>query len=353
MTTVARTQRTTRRSFAWRAGLWLAMALAGTAPGCDRPPDALVAPREAPTGRVLLLSPARPDPGWPFVARGAAHYFEQLHRISFQHADLSDGPVISYGVRVDECLQPPPDVVILPVTDHNIGRSVARRISRTGTPLITYGLAVDVPGVYGHVEVDWVSGVGALARRLPEFVAPHQSYLLIHEAGRSRLGTRRYDRFMGEARRQFGVRLLDETSLAPGASQRDAIRELIQRFKHAGLLVSLAPDYWWTASQRELAEVGRPLATVAAPPSLWPLLDRGQAVALVGVLDGQIGRAAAELALRTLAGSADAVEPPLIGSELITPETLPDFGRRYAEAVGYDPDAWRDLIPDTDPPRPR
>jgi hypothetical protein len=65
----------------------------------------------------------------------------------------------------------------------------------------------------------------------------------------------------------------------------------------------------------------------------------GEAAALVGPLDGEIGAAAVELAITGLMQVSDTPRLRTISCELVTAATLPDFAQRYAQAAGLDPAA--------------
>ncbi len=117
---------------------------------------------------------------------------------------------------------------------------------------------------------------------------------------------------------------------------------LLERFPNAGLVVSLDPALWLTPQagwERDLRQVSGDFrfATLSAAPSLWSRLGTperpGEAAALVGPLDGEIGYAAVEMAAQLLLGASQIVRERAVPCELVTADNLADFARRYAAAA--------------------
>ena len=98
-----------------------------------------------------------------------------------------------------------------------------------------------------------------------------------------------------------------------------------------------SPEAWLARSPETLLNQENRFATLGAFPELWPHLRSGRALALAGPLDGEIGFAALELVSAALTGSREFGTERFIMPELVTPETLADFARRYAAAAGLDP----------------
>ena len=106
--------------------------------------------------------------------------------------------------------------------------------------------------------------------------------------------------------------------------------------------MTFSPDVWLTARagwRRELRQrySNFHFATLGAPPILWRQLGtaaaRGQAAALVGPLDGDIGFAAVEAVVHILMNPNGPPPNHTIPCELVTSENLVDFARRYSVAA--------------------
>lgn len=211
--------------------------------------------------------------------------------------------------------------------------ALARDIQRRGALLITMGRDL-APGVaFGHVAVDWPAGAELLGRRLKAIAPDKSSYVLLHQRGISPLGSACYDRFNLTATRELMTRLTERAAGGAAGRQREQIRDMLGEFPAAGLVVTLAPDVWLADGAPRLPPQNA-IATLSAVPPLWSKLASGEAAALVGPLDGQIGAAAVELAWQGLTGSERAGVRRLVPCELATPETRIEFERRYAEAAG-------------------
>ncbi len=244
---------------------------------------------------------------------------------------------------MDQALELRPGVVCLCVDEPQRCQPAVERIARERVLVVTVGQELDDPRIAAHVGVDLPAAAELLGDNLERVAAGRQSYLLVHEAGRGTLATRCYQRFMEKARRQFAVQLLAEGSAADADGRGDRVlTDLLKRYPRVGLVVTLDANLWlrppagWERDLRGLSPDFR-FATLSTAPVLWSRLGRpggdGQAVALVGPLDGDIGYAAVEAATDALLRHRQGA-PRIIPSELVTPETLADFARRYAEAAG-------------------
>lgn len=214
--------------------------------------------------------------------------------------------------------------------------AVSRQIVERGVLLVTMGGALDATPVAAHVGVNRRQAAQLLGERLPELLAERRSYLLWHERDRDGDCAAVYDRFVVASRAQPNLALLDECD---GASEPGTVKEQIEaltdRFRNAGLLVTLDPEPWLAPKPRCALPSGMRIATIGSAPPLWSLLKDGEAAALAGPLTGDVGYKALELAWARLS-DFDAPRQATIPSELVTPATLDDFIRRYAAAAGMD-----------------
>ena len=189
-----------------------------------------------------------------------------------------------------------------------------------------------------------------LGERLEEIARGRRSYLLLHRQGATDTDTRCYERFMRQARPRRGMTLLEERNAAESVqSPAELIRAMFVRFRHAGLAVTLDPAVWLSTPPAELLGGNARFATMGAAPTLWQYLRSGEAAALVGPLDGEIGSLAVEIAILGITESDRPGQVRIAQLELVNPDTLDDFANRYAEAAGLD---LKELSPPSAPWRP-
>lgn len=332
-----------RRPAAPSATLMVAYLLVGTAvTGCERDRDA--AAKQALRGAfIAVVGPHVDHPQWPGIRGGARRYMDGVPSIRGDCLAPPEATPDSLAKTVRRVLERHPQAVCLYVADPVLVQTSIDLIKAEQTVLITMGRPTDAAWVYGHVGVGLTDAAEQLGANLKRVAGGRKSYLLLHEGGRGSLATNCYQRFIAAAQRQPDLVLLREISSAQDSRpQPELVEELLAQFTHSGLLVTLNPDVWlasragWNRRLRQLNSEFR-FATLAAPPVLWPRLGTpaapGDAAALVGPLDGELGYAAVEMAMRAILVSADGVRTRSIRCEVVTPENLIDFARRYSEAA--------------------
>jgi ABC-type sugar transport system substrate-binding protein len=262
---------------------------------------------------VAVIGPAEGHPQWPGIRGGAERFAAGNPSLRL----LCTAPREEWGetlaTAVERVLSDRPAIVCLWITDPEAAAPSVARIANQQVVLVTMNARATAGYPAAHVDLDWSSAAFAAA------------------------ASRQYDLTLLEARRGTG-------------DPRAAVEELLGRFSHAGLVITLNPDVWLTARagwDGELRARKRQIrfARLSAAPVLWARLGTpaapGDAAALVGPLDGQIGYAAVELAARLLLGTQRATLERVISCELVTPETLADFAQRYAAAAnGLDVSKW-------------
>lgn len=292
---------------------------------------------------IAVIGPSETDARWPGLRGGALRYAAQLPVLRVHcHAPV-DATAEALAATVDETLRLRPGVVCLHVDQPEVARAAALRIVADRVLLVTVGQVVEEVTAVAHVGIDLPAAAELLGENLERVAAGRQSYLLVHEAGRGTVPTHCYQRFMAKARRQFDVRLLAEghVTATDGRGER-VLEDLLSRYPRAGLVVTLNAELWlrplpgWEQDLRSLNPEFR-FATLAAPPTFWARLgrpgDEGPVAALVGPLDGDLGYAAVEAATDALLHHRQTA-PRIIPCEVVTPETLADFARRYSAAAG-------------------
>jgi ABC-type sugar transport system substrate-binding protein len=240
---------------------------------------------------------------------------------------------------VRDVLAKNPSAICLYVSDADAARTAATEVVRSGTILVTMGISSGATGVFGHVRVDLAGGAELLGEHLQEIVGGKRSYVLLHRYGATPTDTHCYERFMRKARSYHGIKLLEDRNAAEAQEPpAELLRAMFACFRHAGLAVTFDPTPWLSTPPAELLGSNARFATLSAAPPLWRYLQSGEAAALVGPLDGEIGSLAVEIALVGITESGKAGLERIVRNELVTRETLDDFAKRYAEAAGLDLD---------------
>lgn len=332
------------------AGLWAGFAyllLSVVLTGCERSPTSASGTRIGSTEvLVYLIGPGGDCPQWPAIAGGAKRCAQQLPYMRFEAVRLYGGTPGQSSTTLPDVLGKKPFAICLYVTDPVVARPIAEQILADGPVLVTMGVPIDGIKVFAHVDPCVANAAGLLGENLIKIAAGRQSYLLLHENGKDALATRCYGRFMAAAGAQYTLTLLEQRSAAdPETSPPQILAQMVKRFHRAGLVVTLSPEVWLTVPPEAVLKEQTCLATLGAFPELWPHLRSGRALALVGPLDGEIGYAAMEMVSAAFTKSREFGTQRFILPELVTPETLDDFARRYAAAAGLD---LADLVPASD-----
>lgn len=310
-------------------------AVAALAPGCERPDDPR-APKYLPDAQtvIAIVGPSQPDPAWPAVRNAFSRSIAAIppHRV---RAVMPQSDSAAERAR---CLQLVADSRAAAVClwgettlyDPDLLASLAAR----GVVVVTIGPERVAASVFGTVQVTWGQAAELLAASLPQIAPQSRSAILLHENDQSPDGSQRYARFRAAFSQQRAVQLLASAALTGDheADQRE-ILETLNRFPNAGVVISLTARPWLHAGRNPLAERANRFAIVGCSPALWPTIAAGRLVA-VGPIDGEIGRAAAELVLAGLTRSEPVGQKRVVRCELVSGETLADFRQRYDDAGG-------------------
>lgn len=312
--------------------------------GCnDEPTGRDVAPQTLGGALVAVVGPSEGHPQWPGIRGGVQHFLAGAPSLRAYCAAPADERPESLKATVVRVLERRPAIVCLYVVDAETVRPTIDLFSARQTILLTTGEPCSYRRIAGHVDVDVAGAAELLGTNLAQLAAGRQSYLLLHDGGRNAQATNCYQRFSAAVQRRYEMTLLRAASTAQ--SQRTAaqlVEEMLEQFPHAGLFVTLTPDVWltaragWNQRLRALNPTFR-FATISAAPILWRRLGTpgapGEAAALVGPLDGDIGYALLKMATQFLLSSERPATAVTIPCEVVTPETLPDFAARYSVAA--------------------
>ncbi len=284
---------------------------------------------------IVFIGPAGGGLRWQAMLGGARKAIQSFPAIKLRPLLPSDGSDTALRDAVDRALGLQPDVLCLTVFETGEATDIAERVFDIGVPLITVGSGPKLEKSVAHVRIDLTGGAQLLGAHIPEILGDRRSYVLLSCQGRSRTDTSCYARFMQAARHHSGVYLLDERcGTGSVAGMVDEIRDMLAVFPHAGMVVTLRPDVWFDNDPVMLLRDKTRLATLGASPRLWPLLRSGRAAALCGPIDGRIGHIAMDAAIVVLTRSRQFSPLHIVPCELVRPDSLDDFARRYAEAGG-------------------
>jgi hypothetical protein len=286
---------------------------------------------------IVLVGPPAEDPQQPGIVGGARRFMTHYPTLRLEVMTPADNRSESILRTVQNALAENPRALCLYVSNARAAAAAAESVLGTATILVTLGIELEIDGVFGHVDEDLPGAAELLGKHLNKVVADRRSYMLLHRNGASPTETRCYERFLSYARGHRAIALLDQRNAAEAARPPgELVRAMFRRFPNAGLLVTLEPSIWCAPDLSRVLGPKSRFATMCAAPVLWKHLRSGKATALVGVLDGEVGYLAIETALAAMTESREAGTVRSARAELVTPETLDDFARRYVKAAGLD-----------------
>ena len=320
--------------------------------GCERSSAPNASPSRPHSKAVIaVIGQAEDDPQWPGIRGGAKRYLAGVPSLRAVFAAPQSASPDDLRATISEVLAQEPQAVCLCVHDPDTARESLDLIASKHAIIVTMGQSMNDARVYGHVSVAMANAAETLGENLSKIAPGRRSYLLLHENKRNDRATNCYQRFLAAAQRQYDLVLLEEQNAATNhGADMTLIENMLDRFRHAATLVTLNPDVWLTvrpAWERRLRESNGEFrfATLSGAPVLWRQLgspeDPGLAAALVGPIDGEIGFAAAEIATQGLWNATEVLHARTIECELVTPDNLADFARRYSESAnGLDVSAF-------------
>jgi ABC-type sugar transport system substrate-binding protein len=327
--------------------------------GCGRDPERAAAGRTLAANTVIgFIGPPATDAISAAVCGGAERFAAAYPNVHCLTVIPPDAQPSSLSAAVDETLARNPNAICLYLTstrapnDADHTAQLIERIRQTGIVLVTVGSPINNPAVRGHVEVALPQAAEILAQNLRSLLPPavnafghvrqERSYALFHADGRDQSASDTYARFLATVRDNSNLaRLADVNTWASDRSAQRLIADTLERFSTVELIVTLDPEPWLSLRPRLRLPPRNHFATLSAAPRLWPRLESGEALALVGPLDGQIGYTAMEVATQRLMLVPDAPTRRYIPCELVTKANLDDFAQRYAAAANLD---VRDLL---------
>lgn len=283
----------------------------------------------------MFIGPGHGDPSFENVVSGARAFFRTYPGFEVVTVHPATGTPESLLAAASNALDRQPNAVVIWTDDEEEDAAALRMVHEARAVLVTVGPDTDSSIAMGHVRVDPAQGASLLGENVRQLAGKSLTYMVLHANQRSKTGTRCYDHFMMPARGVASPKLvLEKCETGPLAAQSGAVAEMFDTFSHCGLLITLDPAIWQTGGFRSILGEDNRFATLSAAPPLWPALEMGKAAGLVGVLDGEVGAAAAQMAVRCLASRKKQESSPTIAWELVTRDNLIEFSHRYRKAAG-------------------
>lgn len=311
-----------------------------SATACDLPPDPQDRLPEIPqTIRVALIGAPPGDLQWPYIEGGARASAARFPWVELRAYSPLEPTRAAFLAAAKEAARTKPHAVCMWTPDKRTGAAAARRVISDGARLVTIGEPLELPEIFGHVDIDPSAAAELIGASLERIARGGRSYVLLHDNGRSEVAARVYQRFMSGSRRQHAMTLLAERNAAiRRQTGAELLAEMLGQFRHVSLVVSLMPDPWLAATGLAASPPGTvPFATLPAAPALWSAVRSGRCAALAGPVDGEIGRVALELALSSVTDPTARGGQRYVGCELVTAENLEAFSARYLAAAGVAP----------------
>lgn len=304
----------------------------------------------APGSLILGIGPAS-DVRWEAIAGGIRRFGATVPHLRVELRDLPDDSV-EVRTELDRAAaaRPVAVCVFLPDEFSTVWQAASGEFPAVAAVrgwldgpvarqavVVTAGLDLGFAGT-SHAGSSFPDAAELLGRNLERVAAGRRSYSLLHPGSRSTTAARGRTRFLDAVRQAHGLTLLEEREMPVDCdAARASVCELLSKYPHTGLLVTLNAEPWLSKPPEFTLGERHRIVTIGTTPELWPRLSSGEASALAGPLDGEVGYSAARLAWETLTGARPAGVREMVPPELVTRESLRDFARRYRLAAGGPP----------------
>ncbi|MBI5865204.1 MAG: sugar ABC transporter substrate-binding protein [Planctomycetes bacterium] len=304
--------------------------------GCDRPPQPGERDSIVRDPRIAFVAAAAGDPRWPAVEGAFRAYVGRYPTAQMTILQPTASTPAAMQSACENAVAAAPHAICIWVDDPESARAGLSAIARTrcNAALIAVGNAIESEALFARVSADSLDAAELLGHDLATIAGESKSYVLLHANGRDERGTGVYRRFdTSAAGHRFLSRLTEEFGSGDVEAESDAVQSMIRTFPNVGLVVTLNPHVWYRDPRASVLRPANRFVTLSAAPLLWPALREGKAAGLVGWIDGDIGTAAAQMAVRSLAEHRKTDRTMVMRPELVTADRLPDFIRRYEAAA--------------------
>jgi ABC-type sugar transport system substrate-binding protein len=201
-----------------------------------------------------------------------------------------------------------------------------------GVTIITIDREIPRNRPSNHVALRLDAAAEDLGRSLSNYAAPRKAFILLHHRERDDASRERYERFAAGLAAQ--AELVQVAGIdATGKDPVNLINASLDQFPNTKLVVTLECDLWL----RPAAVTVRPgvhYVSLDAPPALWRDVKSGRALALIGLIDGDIAQAALSLISELATTARRPVPQRSVDYTVVTPDNLNQFAAEYAQSVG-------------------
>ncbi len=300
--------------------------------GCERPRAPGEPDQVTRNGRIVLVGLTAADPRWPAVESEARNYLKSYPNVTLTVLHPFDDSTESLIETCRNAAESRPHAACIWVSNSDGAEPAIEALSLAGAATVTVGSIPDSRLIFGHVQCSPVDAAELLGKKLGDWAGEQRSYVLLHNNGRTRMGTEAFQRFQREASRHARLILLKDACGRNSIDESsDALRGMLDTFPNVAIAATLDPRIWWNDPRCEKLGADTRLATIAAPPAIWPAIRAGKAAA-AGWIDADAGRAAMEFAIQSLADRKKTERITVIEPQWVTKDTLADYSARYEAA---------------------
>ncbi|MBL8877512.1 MAG: hypothetical protein JNG88_00205 [Phycisphaerales bacterium] len=305
--------------------------------GCDRAASEKPAtgPQPAVSGRVVFIGPSQDAPESEAVVAGARSIAARASYLRFEFLSPPATDRDMNSRMAGEAIRSGAAGVCVYLNNARDLQPLADELRGSGIVLVTMGAQPSGVSPYQHINIDLAGGAELIAENLPKFATGRKTYSVIHARSRSAIDEACYERFVshrpGES---VMVQVAERDVFNPSVPPSRAISDILVAFRSTAIVVTLDPEVWLTSEPPFALDEQRKFITLGAVEPLWARLRNGEAAALIGPLDGEIGAAAMQGMLRGLARESAPTPVRTIPCHLVTRDTLDEFAKSYQVATG-------------------
>lgn len=309
--------------------LFIVSATSLTGLACRQSTDELVYPDQP---EPVAWVTDRPDTvRWEAILRAAQH--QVTHYPFLIHSPLGKaGQGLSVSEQILQAVDQGATYIVLwheslPAPLKAITAAEAR-----GVTFITIDREIPRDRPSNHVALRLDAAAEQLGQSISEYAAPRQAFILLHHRGRDAAASERYERFTAGLAAQtemVQVANLDATEQDPVT----VINTSLEQFPNTQLVVTLEADLWLRPAAVTVRPAVRYLS-LDAPPALWRDVKSGRCLGLIGLIDGDIAKAALSLISEMATTARRPVPQRSVDYTIVTADNLGQFAADYAESVG-------------------
>lgn len=312
--------------------LAIAAFVAAIVIGCDSrgstQPDGNLRP--AAGAQIVFVGPPQDDPRSEPILAGARRIAGGIDYLRFEFVSPPATDKAQNIKAVRDAMTSGAAGVCVYLTAADELAPLAKEIQSSATVLVTMGQQPTGITPYTHVNIDLPGGAELIAENLARCAEGRKTYALVDERSRSTISRACYERFISHRPGISEMTQVDERdAFAAGQPTSTIISEIVGNFRSTSIVVTLSPEVWLSSNPPYALDEGRRFVTLSAVEPLWSRLRSGEAAALVGPIDGEIGEAAINAVLRGVAHETTGTPVRTVPCHFVTRENLDDFAEKY------------------------